>query len=104
MQTHEIHILRDLGGRRVSADESEKKTMQEPSPHCPGCWASHSQGGSQVSCGKGGTRQEAPARASGPLAEFRKSPALSVVKEQRQKDFGARPQTIVNADLCKLPR
>lgn len=49
------------------------------------------------------TRLEAPARASGPSEAFRKSPALSAAKEQRQKYFGARPQTIINADLCKLP-
>lgn len=29
LQDHDIHILKDLAGRRVSADESEK-TMQEP--------------------------------------------------------------------------
>lgn len=91
LQDHDIHILKDLAVRSVSADES-KKAMQE----------SQLLGQQQLqwlTClVVRGTRLEARAGASGLSEALHKSPALSAAKEQRQKDFGTRPQTVISTD------
>lgn len=90
-----IHILKDLAERWVSADES-KKTMQKPQllgqQHLQ--WLPCS-----VVREAQGWRH---AVASGLSEALCKSPALSAAKEQRQKDFGTRPQTGTSTDQKQI--